>query len=388
MKLFLRAYAKINPYLNITGRREDGYHELDIIFRPVTLYDELEMELTDGAGVKLVCDRADLTEDNIICKAYERLKEETGVLPGFAVTLHKNIPSGAGMGGGSSDAAAFLWGANVLAGLGLSQAELMKIGAAVGADVPACLLQRVSAGEGIGERLCVIEGAANVSYLIIKPQESFSTPAMYGEYDRLAAAGKIRTGNTAGVGRGSAAVMRAIAAGDAAGEAKRFYNVFEKTVPDKRLISSLKKLLISAGARGALMTGSGSCVVGAFLDERSRNAAYRKLLALQKKEDRALQGCTFYRCKSLDESRELNYVYMVRCGDGSLYTGWTKDPEKRFAAHSSGRGAKYTRSRGARELVYLEAFDSKRAALAREYAVKQLTRDGKIRLAGLQNPDS
>ena len=374
MKLFLRAYAKINPYLNITGRREDGYHELDIIFRPVTLYDELGLEIDGEDGVRLICDRADLAGDNIIHKAYGKLKERRPDLPGFSVSLRKHIPSGAGMGGGSSDAAAFLWGANELACLGLGQEELMEIGAGVGADVPACLLQRVCAGEDIGERLTVIGGAAGVSYLVIKPQESFSTPAMYAQYDRMLEAGRI------GRGRTSAPIARAMAAGDAAGEAKRFYNVFEKVVPERKKIAGLKKLLLAAGADGAVMTGSGSCVVGAFADAKGRNLACRRLVSLQKKGEKLLGGCAFYSCESLDESRELSYVYMIRCGDGSLYTGWTKDPEKRLKTHKSGQGAKYTRSRGAQEMVYLEAFDSRRAALGREYAIKQLDRSGKLAL--------
>ena len=301
----LRAFAKINPYLNITGRRKDGYHELEIVFRPVSLCDELELELAEGAKeVALSCSRSDLTGDNIIYRAYDALRAVRPDVPGFRAQLVKNIPSGAGLGGGSSDAAAFLRGANELAGLGLSDGELLLIGAKVGADVPACLLGTDCIGGGTGDVLRPFSVPAEAFYIIVKPPVSFSTPEMYRAYDEALSAGRVRQAPPL------KALTDALVAGDIRLAFSLCFNVFEDVVPCGGLIRRIGDVLTCLGADGAVMTGSGSCVVGYFADRSARDLAMEAM----KKEKGAAAGVPHTSLPS-DIAGALAGCELYSCGD-------------------------------------------------------------------------
>lgn len=368
--MHVRAYAKFNPFLNIEGSMKNGYHDLSIIFKPVSIYDELFIEINKKAdGVKLTCNILEFAGDNnIIHKAYKALKSKYKNIPGFNVHLIKNIPSGAGMGGGSSDASAFMVAVNSMMNLGLSFDKLAKMGAKIGADVPACIYRVPTLGSGIGDKLKEISAPSKTYYIVVKPEVSFNTAEMYHKYDELVAEKKIKTDNN------PKRILRAISKGDIKSESKNYYNVFERVVPERNLILKIKRELISCGALGAVMTGSGSCVFGAFDTKASRDKA---LKLMRKRVSHQLFACE----DIYEKERETHYVYMLQMDEGgSIYTGWTNDIDARIEAHNTGRGAKYTEAHGQGKLVHLETFDNKSDALKREYAIKQLSRKQKLDL--------
>lgn len=371
--IHLRAYAKINPFLEITGKRDDGYHELSLIFRPVSIYDELFVEKVPGFGkLSLSCSDETLEgKDNIIFKAYEVMKERFRRIPSLRVRLIKNIPQGAGMGGGSSDAAAFLKAVCRLTGLDLSPEEMFDIGALIGADVPACMLKTPSYSQGAGDEPAAIPAGEKRYYIGIKPAVSFNTAKMYGEYDRKYLYSKRRL-------KSAKSMISAINCADPSKEAKCFYNIFEKTVPERKLIADIKKQLVSVGAIGALMTGSGSAVMGIFADKAGRNRAFKALC----KKELPFETEKIFTCESVCDKKQKDYfVYIFECADKTLYTGYTTNLDKREAAHNGGiSGAKYTKSRGGGRIVYSECYDTKNDALRREYKIKQMSRKDKILL--------
>ena len=261
------AFAKINPYLSITGRREDGYHDLRLIFLPITLHDELEAELSDEPGLWLTCsDRTIPPENNLITKAYDRLKRELPDLPGMRVRVEKRIPSGAGLGGGSADAAAFLKAALALSGRSLPADRLLSLAAGLGADVPAMLLCRPSLGLGIGDRLTELPSALSASVLVVRPDFACATGAMYAAYD---------TRNDLVQPDRSDRIADALARGSLPDLSRDLFNVFEQLLPpdQAKKAEEIKVRLAELGAAGALLTGSGSCVFGLFEKRETMEAA-------------------------------------------------------------------------------------------------------------------
>ena len=154
-KIQLKALAKINLGLDVLRRREDGYHEVKMIMQTISLCDELELRKRKQPGIQVRTNLHYLptNENNLVYKAAQLLMEEFQIGDGIAIQLQKRIPVAAGMAGGSSDAAAVLWGMNQMYGLGLSRKGLMERGVRLGADVPYCVLRGTALAEGIGERL-------------------------------------------------------------------------------------------------------------------------------------------------------------------------------------------------------------------------------------------
>ena len=262
-----RACAKINPSLLITGRRPDGYHDLKLIFLPVDLADELTTEPNGDGVLRLTCSEPDIPiEDNLITKAWRLIRQDHPAVGGLDVFLKKNIPSGAGLGGGSADAAAFLKMINALYDLRLTSEQLAAYGLKLGADVPALLLGQASVGTGIGERLLPVPNALHAPVLIVKPPFSCSTKEMYARFDT--AEGLTQPDETD-------AMTAALAAGDLIGVSRRLFNVFEQLLdPAQRAaVEGIKRELTANGAAGALLSGSGSCVFGLYPDRNTRDAA-------------------------------------------------------------------------------------------------------------------
>jgi len=269
--MIVEARAKINLVLNVTGRRADGYHDLELIFQPVSLTDRLTIEKKPDPGLAFSCSiKAFENPENLVCRAYKLLWEKYPQAEGLQVHLEKRIPSGAGMGGGSTDAAAFILAADQLFELGMSRQEQIALGVRLGADVPACMLSGAALGRGIGEELKEIATSMEYSLLVIKPPMAFSTAQMYRAIDE---AGRIRQKFT------SAAVVRALEEQDMEGLCQNLYNIFEEAVPEREKIQEYKKLLLKHGAKASLMTGSGSCVYGIFQDQAMRDQAYEALKA-------------------------------------------------------------------------------------------------------------
>ena len=181
----LKALAKINLGLDVLGRRENGYHDVRMIMQSIYLYDEVKIEKKDTPGIEVATNLRYLPvgEDNIAYKAAELLKEEFHISKGVKITLKKHIPVAAGLAGGSSNAAAVLFGMNRMFRLGLSQKDLMERGVKLGADVPYCIMRGTVLAEGIGEELKVLPAMPKCTVLIAKPPISVSTKTVYEALD-------------------------------------------------------------------------------------------------------------------------------------------------------------------------------------------------------------
>lgn len=271
--LTVPAYAKLNLTLDVVGKREDGYHDLRMVMQSITLKDELTLSMGEGSGVSVRTNVNYLPSDgrNLAAAAAARFFEAAGRTAQLSIDLRKHIPVCAGMGGGSSDAAAVLRGLNELTGAGLSAGELAEIGARVGSDVPFCVLGGCALAEGRGERLTPLSPLPSCAIVVCKPGFSISTPELF----RALAGKKLRRRpDTDGV-------LAALAAGDLTGVARRMYNVFEDVLPRRqaRAVEEIKAALIGCGALGACMSGTGPTVFGLFPGREAAEDCARALRA-------------------------------------------------------------------------------------------------------------
>ena len=181
----LRALAKINLGLDVLGRQENGYHTVRMVMQTIYLYDEVRLIRKKDPGVEIVTNLPYLPtgEGNIAYKAARLLQDEFDIKEGIRISLKKHIPVAAGLAGGSSNAAAVLFGMNRMFGLGLSMDGLMERGVKLGADVPYCIMRGTVLAEGIGERLSVLPPMPKCTVLIAKPPVSVSTRAVYEALD-------------------------------------------------------------------------------------------------------------------------------------------------------------------------------------------------------------
>ncbi len=252
MVLTEQAPAKINLSLDILGKREDGYHDLRMVMQSVSLCDTLRMEKAEG--IHLFCreEEIPLDERNTVWKAAEIFLRETG-FPGVRVELEKAIPSQAGLGGGSADAAAFLRGANRLYQAGLSPEKLREMGKQVGADVPFCVEGGLALAEGIGDRLTSLPPMPDCRILLCKPLAGVSTAAAYAQADQ-------RPFRQQGYTKD---VLRALETGSLSDIGRALGNDFQELccLPE---VEAIRKEMLAGGAAGALMSGSGSAVYGLF----------------------------------------------------------------------------------------------------------------------------
>ncbi len=252
MKIF--APAKVNLTLDITGRREDGYHLMEMVMQTVSLYDVVYLSRRE-AGIAFSCDAPHLPTDgrNLAVRAAEAFFARTGISGGAEVRLLKRIPSGAGMGGGSADAAAVLAGLNRLYAASLSGEALMELGLSLGADVPFCLAGGTALVQGVGERITPLPALPTCSLVVVKPRFSVNTKNAFSLFDQKTCSRHPRR----------EAVLAAVARRDLPAIARELCNVFEETVPYREL-AGIKDALLACGAMGAVMTGSGSAVFGIF----------------------------------------------------------------------------------------------------------------------------
>lgn len=263
--LTIQANAKINLYLEITGTLENGYHALSMIMQSISLGDTLTLEPADALCVH--CPGVP-QEQNSAFLAGQLFFEAAGLAGGARIEISKRIPSQAGLGGGSADAAAALLGLNALYGEPLSPGELARIAVRIGADVPFFLKGGCQQCQGIGEVLTPLENALCPYYLVVQPEGGVSTPAAYRKYDEL------------GGRRGDLALCKqALAAGDLASFAGATANSLERAA--KALCPPIAQALefLQASADCALMTGSGSACIGLFAEKPRAEAALQKARA-------------------------------------------------------------------------------------------------------------
>ena len=266
----ISANAKINLTLDILRRREDGYHELQMVMQAVSLADQLPVVPARGTEGTAASDLHFLPTGgkNLAQMAAAAFRAATGRGGQVDVSIRKHVPVCAGLAGGSAAAAAVLTAMNALTGAGLTPLELAKIGEAVGSDVPFCVLGGTALAEGRGELLTPLPPLPPCHIALCKPPFSISTPQLFG---RVNVRKIVRRPDTAGV-------MAALEAGDLAGVARRLYNVFEDVLEPRRLaeINEIKSILIDCGALGASMSGSGPSVFGLFADsDRAQEACGR-----------------------------------------------------------------------------------------------------------------
>lgn len=266
----LRALAKINLGLDVLGRRADGYHDVRMIMQSVYLYDKVKIIKGKEPGISLSSNLGFLPtgEGNIAYKAAQMLIEEFRISRGVEIVLDKHIPVAAGMAGGSSDAAAVLFGMNRLFGLRLTQKDLMERGVKLGADVPYCIMRGTVLAEGIGEKLSRLSPMPKCTVLIAKPPVSVSTKTVYEALDAKEIAEHPDIDG----------IIEGLKQGDVRAVASSMGNVLEDvTVPMYPVIEEIKDEMKAAGALGAMMSGSGPTVFGLFENRAAAKAAQRRI---------------------------------------------------------------------------------------------------------------
>lgn len=258
--IHVKALAKINLGLDVTGTREDGYHLVRMIMQTVDLFDWVTIKKSDGSDIALETNLNFLPTDehNIAYQAAKLLKQDFSQIGGVEIRIHKCIPVAAGMAGGSTDAAAVLHGINKLYHLGIPMQRLMEYGLKLGADVPFCLFRGTALAEGIGERLTRLAPMPDCSILIAKPPMSVSTRLVYQSLDAL------REPPHPPVD----AQIRDLEAQDLRALVMHMGNVLEHvTVPMHPQIEQIKEMMRAQGALAAMMSGSGPTVFGIFTEE-------------------------------------------------------------------------------------------------------------------------
>ena len=266
----VKALAKINLGLDVVRRREDGYHEVRMIMQTIHLFDRLEISKNTSGQITMETNLTFLptNENNLVYKAAKLLTDEFGIKDGVHVWLHKHIPVAAGMAGGSTDAAAVLYGMNRIFDLGLSKEELMERGVKIGADVPYCVMRGTALAEGIGEKLTKLPPMVKCPVLIAKPQINVSTKFVYEnlkldadtehpDIDRLVA--DIREKNLTKIAADMGNVLETV------------------TIPAYPVIADIKENMLQNGAVNAMMSGSGPTVFGLFEKEADAVQAYEAM---------------------------------------------------------------------------------------------------------------
>jgi len=249
------APAKINLFLHVLRKRPDGYHDIASLMRKITLFDELTF-LPRPEGIILKCPNSELplSEENLVFRAAKAVFSHTGFKKGIEITLIKKIPLAAGLGGGSSDAATTLMALNEMCGLRLKKAQLMKLGATLGADVPFFVFGDSAFATGTGNKLSLWKNPPKLNIVLINPCFSLSTKMVYEKLNLRLTKERINY-----------SIPRFFALGDII---RHLHNDLEivslKMHPE---LDDIKNTLVRHGALGAMMSGSGPTVFGIFADE-------------------------------------------------------------------------------------------------------------------------
>lgn len=269
MKVNVDAPAKINLFLDIRGKRSDGYHIVSMVMQSISLCDEITVSRTDDGDIKIVCsdENIPLDETNTVYKAVELFFKETEKEnKGIEIKIKKNIPTEAGLGGGSTDAAAVLHALNKLYDTELSRKELAEIGAEIGADVPFCVYGGTMSASGIGTILSPLPDLPECYLVIVKPNIGVCTKDAYEKSDSPEFSAI----------KGMDKITESICEANIKSVAKHLYNKFEvvMALPE---VEKIKQIMLDCGALGATMTGSGSAVFGIFDNDNMRDDCAKRL---------------------------------------------------------------------------------------------------------------
>lgn len=264
-KITIAAPAKINLTLDVKGKRSDGYHELETVMHHVSLVDYVTLEKADNITISSNSKLLPNDENNLAYQAAQLIFEKTGKKAGVKIFIEKNIPIGAGLAGGSSNAAAVLLGINRLYNLNLSQQALEKMAFMLGSDVPFCLTNTSALARGRGEKLTPLPNIEKLHFLLVKPDFQVSTAQVYKEFslDKVTQAPDTK------------AFIKAWQECDIISLASNMQNVLESVcLPKYPEISKIKLAMMDYGALNALMSGSGPTVFGLFNDQEKLHHAY------------------------------------------------------------------------------------------------------------------
>ena len=276
-KIELKAYGKINIGLDVIRKREDGYHDLDMIMQTVGVYDDVIISREDGAQtyeIEVSTDADILPNDkgNLAFMAAKVLMEAYDIKSKVKIHINKRIPIAGGMSGGSADCATVLRGVNQLFQLGLTDEQLQEYGVKLGADVPYCIVGGTKRAQGIGEILTDLPTPPKCYVIIAKPDAFVSTKFVYSHIRPA------QIENHPDID----GIIESIKAGDLYGMCEKIANVMEDvTIPEYPIIQKVKDILKSNGAVNALMSGSGPTVFGIYDDEEK---AKQSMDALSGKE--------------------------------------------------------------------------------------------------------
>jgi 4-diphosphocytidyl-2C-methyl-D-erythritol kinase len=267
--LWINAPAKINLGLDVIRRREDGYHEVQMIMQSIRLFDRLTLAKSKNPGINLTTNLGFLpvNEDNLVYKSAKLLMDEFNIDTGVSIQLDKRIPVAAGMAGGSTDAASCLLAMNRLFNLKLSDQQLMERGVTLGADIPYCIMKGTALSEGIGEILSPLPEAPDCYVLIAKPGFHVSTKFVYSnlKLDEQTDHPDIDH------------MIECIQENNLRDLCDSMANILETvTIPEHPEIADIKKTMLEQGALGSLMSGSGPTVFGIFDDPNKAKAAKEK----------------------------------------------------------------------------------------------------------------
>lgn len=265
--LKLKSPGKVNFRLDVLRKRNDGYHDIRMLNSAISLYDDIELEVIDK-GIEVTCENDPLVpsgENNIVYRATKEIMAYSNKNVGIRIRILKNIPSGAGMGGGSSNAASVLFGLNQLLKINLSREKLIKIALRFGSDIPFFLYGSPAIATGVGEALTKIKRLPNIPMVIVSPNVSVPTKSIYEKCEpngfQLSPMELPREFTT------KKALVRYL------------NNDLEKiTAKQYPVVVQIKELLLKYGAMGAQMTGSGPSVFGIFSDKDQADKAYKKMM--------------------------------------------------------------------------------------------------------------
>ncbi len=266
----LKSHAKINICLDLTGRRDDGYHLLRTVMQTVTLSDIIKMEKLDSPQIKISCNLPYIPTDhrNIAHKISAAFFDRVGIDGGVYIRLKKYIPSGAGLGGGSSDGAAVLEGLCRLYNVEMPKDERVKLTEKIGADIPFFIYGGTALCEGIGEKITPLESLPECWFVIVKPKASLSTPSVFSSLS-IPEVFEINSTDLVIAGLKSANIKNVFASARNALE--------DASIKKCPVIADIKKALYSQGAIFSMMSGSGSAVYGVFTNKKTAKKAYNHI---------------------------------------------------------------------------------------------------------------
>lgn len=271
-----KAYAKINLYLDVTKKREDGFHDIRSVMQTVSLWDDIELSLSEVGSDSIECNIPDIPTDssNLVIKAASEYRKVTGKRFGAHFKINKMIPSSAGLAGGSSDAAATLRILNSLNIDPLSEEKMLEISASVGSDVPFCYVGGTVLCEGRGEILTRLTNCPHLQIVVAIKGEGVSTPKAYRDIDNMY--GDFESSRDGGR---FSAVLKGLDENCCKTVCSGMYNIFESVVESERpYVTAIKDIMDKNGALCSMMSGSGPSVFGVFSDEKSATKAQNALV--------------------------------------------------------------------------------------------------------------